>query len=263
MSTQPPPPQGAYGPPHPGPYGTAPGPYGLPPPFGQQPPPQQAWPPVAPPPPKSSTGAKVAGIVLACVLGLVLVAGGLVFALAGGGSSSGDASAYDGPTYTLRLPDTLLDGTYTRGRDLSDKLAATRPANGGAYAEQVHYTGAVYTPSTGEARLMVTGFSSTMEIPTYPHHGILDGMESGPGTTVAIARREFTPNAGEDPLACEVLAKDKSGLHLVMAVCSWTDGHTQAVVTETRTGSASAVDLTAYAQKSADVRSEVRVPADS
>jgi hypothetical protein len=268
MATQPPPQPGGFGPVQPGPYAQ--------PAFPQQPGvPSQGpgWgvPPMGlpmgppPPPPKPSNGAKAAGVVLAVVLGLGLVAGTLVFAFARARSASDAASRYHGPTYTLTLPATLLDGRYTRGRDLSDRLASTRPSNGGAFARQVEYKGAVYTSSTGDDQLLVTGLSSKMTIPSYPKHSILDGMEDNSDATVEVPRRAFRPDTGEDPLECEVLAKDKDGLHLVVPVCSWIDGHTQAAVTETGARSAGRaaadVDLEAYAKKVARVRSEVRIRA--
>jgi hypothetical protein len=253
VSTQPPPlwhqqpQQGAFGPPAPGPYGAAPW-YGPP-----------------APPPKPANGAKVAGIVLACVLGLVMVAGGLVLAFGTGGPTSEQASGHDGPTaYTLTLPRTLLGGAYTRGRDISDALAKTRPQ--GEYAATIDYKGAFYTASGG-GQLLLSGMSSPTLDPSYPTYNILDGIEQSPTAEVEIPRRKFTPDAGGEPLQCEVLSKDQQGTHLVFPVCSWADGHTQAAVSRTHARSATTapgdIDLAAFARQVADIRDEVRVPAGS
>lgn len=284
MTTQPPPYQGGFGPPQQPqpqppaqpqsqpPYGqAAPPPYG---PYAPQVPPQPpgpGWggPPMGPPPgpPKSSNGAKVAGIVLGSVLGLVVLVGGSILALSSDGSTSDTAAGYDGPTYTIELPATLLDGEYTRGQDITDKLEASRPADGGPYADQVEYGGAFYSTASGDTKLLVTGLSSAMENPDYPRHSILDGMEDNPSATVEVPRQEFTPVPGEDPLKCEVLSKDQQGMHLVFPVCSWVDPHTQATVARTGVRSASQraeeIDLAAFAKTVAKVRDEVRVPAGS
>ncbi len=276
MTTQPPAQQGGFGPPQPGPYGAAPGAYGRPLPQQQGPPqvmpqpgpgwggqPVGPWAGPPPPPPKSSNGAKVAGIVLACVLGLVIVAGGLVFALGDGGSTS-DAASGDGTAYELTLPETLLNGDYTRGRDISDALAKTRPQ--GEYAASIDYKGAFYTTSGG-GQILLSGLSSAREDPSYPTYSILDGIEQSPSAVVEIPRREFTPDPGGEPLKCEVLSKDQKSVHIVFPVCSWTDGHTQATVSQTSAHSATTapedVDLAAFARQVADIRDEVRVPAGS
>ncbi|MEV5505097.1 hypothetical protein [Streptomyces orinoci] len=110
-----PPQQAPYGQPPAAPYGAPPqpGPYGQPGMPGAYPPP--------PVPPQNGGGkGKTVGIVIGAVVLVGAIAGGAFVFLKGGGGSDGKVKPY-----TIVLPDTLLDGKYTKdaGSDKSRSVA--------------------------------------------------------------------------------------------------------------------------------------------
>lgn len=259
------PPQGPYGQQGAeyGPYNPQ-GPYGAPPMGGG------GWgepPPTAPLPPRKTTGKKV-GIGIGIAIALLLLFSGLREVYAGGSSegdsSDSDSSAdkYNGPTYTLTVPKTVLGGKFTLKKDSGDD------PGGGEEAGSVRNELAFYETASGDRQLIVGAMHSRDENPEYPKYAMLDTSGNDRSVEVTVPRRKITPVKG-DPLACEVQSKTESGNggdKVTVPVCSWIDPHTQGMVADNsqsvRSKDPSDVDLDAFAKEAAGVRDEMRAEAD-
>ncbi|MFI1253555.1 hypothetical protein ACH4U6_07100 [Streptomyces netropsis] len=101
--------QPPYGQPQ-APYGAPqqPGPYGQQPPYGQPGVPGQYPPPV---PPQGGGKGKTIGIVIGALVVVGAIVGGAVFFMGGSGGSGSDGKV---APYEIVLPQTLLDGKYTK-----------------------------------------------------------------------------------------------------------------------------------------------------
>lgn len=273
MTAPPPPPNGGYGnvsPPSPSP---SPSPYDqlpvVPPVPAPAPPPVPGgWgqqPPVAPLPPRNTSGNKIA-MGIGIVIGLFILLSGVREVYAGGssdGDGSGSQSAvstYNGPTYSLTVPKTVLDGRFTLKNGTADP-----PEDGGA-ARSTQNELAYYETESGDRQLIVWAMHTRDENPLYPKYEMLDASSNDPAVDVAVPRRKITPVKG-DPLACEVQSKvDTGGDKVTVPVCSWIDPYTQGLVTDdsqsARSKKPSDVDLDAFAKEAAGVRDEMRVRAE-
>ncbi|SFN38598.1 MULTISPECIES: hypothetical protein [unclassified Streptomyces] len=289
----PPSPQQPYGqqPPHQGPYGQQPppqGPYGQQPyppqqsqpqPYGQQPhvpqqyPPQQYPPPPQqygaphpagwqpPPPPKSRTGL-VLGLV-GGVVGLVVL-GAVGLWVVGTQSTSGFPEA----EYKLALPETVLDGEYKLAQDLSDTEGSQveDEAEGAFDARDVTAAVAQYAPAGdgAEGALIVSGMYGRFKNTDAARDNMLKGAAGVSSITVVVPPEDYTPGDSDLTISCQVVTQNQAGSKITYPMCAWADGNTGASVAELSVESvgqdASKVDVEAFAERTLQVRSELRQP---
>lgn len=276
----PPPPQqpGPYGQqpppqPQPGPYGQPYPPQPQPQPYGQQPyPPQQpqpqpygqpphpgGWQPV--PPPKSRVGL-ILGIV-GGVVGLV-VAGAVGLWVVGTQSTGGFPEA----EYKLALPETVLDGEYKLAQDLSDTTGkqVEDEAEGAFDARDVKAAVAQYAPQAdgAEGALIVSGMYGRFKNTDAARDNMLKGAADVDTITVAVPPEDFTPDGSGLTISCQVVTQEQAGSEITYPMCAWADGNTGASVAELTVESvgqnASEVDMEAFAERTLQVRSEIRQP---
>ncbi|MCF6526586.1 hypothetical protein [Streptomyces sp. JJ36] len=264
------PPQAPYGQP-----GSAEAPYGQPPygrppqaPYGQPPhgkpypSAQQPAPWGGPPPPRRQDKSVLIGVLSLTGLGLAVYS---LLQMYGGSSYPEPPPPTDpaAPVYTLTLPETLLDGSWTLSEDLSDTFSEARPRTTD-YERSLENKAGRYVSASGDRQLLYTGMSSPQENPFYPDPGMLDGSAKNPHQEVVVPRRTITPEDGGGKLLCEVQVRAEEGVRSTMPVCSWVDRHSQAVVVDnspaTWEKNPSEVDLERFAELVADVRDEVRRP---
>ncbi|MFJ9743142.1 hypothetical protein [Streptomyces sp. NPDC101166] len=273
MST-PPPPQNPYGPqpsqgphaPHPyGPQGPLPpplGPYGQPPapqPYGgPYPPPSYGW---APPPKKSRVG-----LVLGIVGGVVgLGVAGLVALVLIGMKVEKD---FPDAEYRLTLPETLLDGRYKLGQDLSDSEGESiEKEMEGAWDAKVTDSAVGQYSLNGDdtdGMLVVSGMYGRFQNTDDGRDAMLKGVGEADGLKVAVQPKDFRPSGADTTVTCEVVSQSQAGATLVYPVCAWADGNTAAVVAEITAEnvgqSASDIDLAVAAETALKIRSETRQP---
>ncbi|MFE7839199.1 hypothetical protein ACFU53_25060 [Streptomyces sp. NPDC057474] len=273
----PPPPQQPqpYGqqPPHQGPYGQPYPPQSQPQsqqqpqpqPYGQQPyPPQQygqpypaGWQPV--PPPKSRVGL-ILGIV-GGVVGLVVV-GAVGLWVVGTQSTSGFPEA----EYKLALPETVLDGEYKLAQDLSDTTGqqVAEEAEGAWDARDVTAAVAQYTPLAdgAEGALIVSGMYGRFKNTDAARDNMLKGAAEVDTITVVVPPEDYTPDDSDLTISCQVVTQEQAGSEVTYPMCAWADGNTGASVAELSVASvgqdASEVDVEAFAERTLQVRSEIR-----
>lgn len=276
----PPPPQqpGPYGQqpppqPQPGPYGQPYPPQPQPQPYGQQPyPPQQpqpqpygqpphpgGWQPV--PPPKSRVG-----LILGIVGGVVglMVAGAVGLWVVGTQSTGGFPEA----EYELALPETVLDGEYKLAQDLSDTTGkqVEDEAEGAFDARDVKAAVAQYAPRAdgAEGALIVSGMYGRFKNTDAARDNMLKGAADVDTITVAVPPEDFTPDGSGLTISCQVVTQEQAGSEITYPMCAWADGNTGASVAELTVESvgqdASEVDMEAFAERTLQVRSEIRQP---
>ncbi|MEN8650927.1 hypothetical protein ABCR94_09870 [Streptomyces sp. 21So2-11] len=274
----------------PGPYGPPQPPNQSPNPYAQQPyPPQQfphqqpypghpghpgqqgqpypgqgPWgqPPTGPPPGKSRT-AKVLGIV---AVSLVVVVGGLVFAvykLVG----SGGGGSFPAAEYKLTVPPTLLDGRYKLAQDLS-QTEGKKVVDGSYDPDIRNPKAAVAQYSAGSplapSVVVVSGMYGQFKDPDGARGKMLDGAADGNGATVVVPAKEITPAGSDVTLSCQVLTTTQNGVTVTLPMCAWADGNTGASVAEVTSAASkqdpASIDLDKVAETTVKVRDEVRKP---
>ncbi|WP_254409182.1 hypothetical protein [Streptomyces sp. AC495_CC817] len=273
----PPSPQSPYGQQQPpqGPYGQQPyppqqpaQPYGQHPHVPQQYPPQPqpygapqpaGWQPV--PPPKSRTGL-ILGIV-GGVVGLVVL-GTVGLWVVGTQTTSGFPEA----EYKLALPETVLDGEYELVQDLSDSEGrkVEDEAEGAWDARDVTAAVAQYGPQKGgaEGALIVSGMYGRFKNTDAARDNMLKGAAGVSSIKVVVPPKDYT--LGDDGLtiSCQVVTQNQAGSEITYPMCAWADGNTGASVAELSVESvgqdASEVDVEAFAERTLQVRSELRQP---
>ncbi|WRY95760.1 hypothetical protein OG889_14055 [Streptomyces sp. NBC_00481] len=267
--SMPPPPQ------QPQPYGQQPphqGPYGQPYPAGPQPqqygqlpyPPQQYGQPYpagwqSAPPPKSRVG-----LVLGIVGGVValLVVGTVGLWVVGTRGTSGFPEA----EYRLALPETVLDGEYKLAQDLSDTAGqqVEDEAEGAWDARDVTAAVAQYTPSAdgAEGALIVSGMYGRFKNTDAARDNMLKGAAEAGTITVVVPPEDYTPDGSGLTISCQVVTQEQAGSEITYPMCAWADGNTGASVAELSTASVgqdpSEVDVEAFAERTLQVRSEIR-----
>ncbi|MEV5877524.1 hypothetical protein AB0L75_25545 [Streptomyces sp. NPDC052101] len=269
----PPPPQpypnGPQQQPYPYPYGQqppqpAPGPYGSPyppqqpyppQPYGRQPYPWGA-PPMAPLPKKRRIGliiGIVAGAVAAVVAALVVL---------GMAVESGFPEAKN----KLTLPQTLLDGKYRLGQDLSatEGKKIEDEADGAWDAKDLHGVVGTYNVD-GEATkgtLVVSGMYGRFKNTEAARRNMMKGAAEGANAKVAVPSKDF--DLSGVTISCEVVTQEQMGTEFTMPMCAWADGNTGATVATVNTPLASQnpsdIDLEAAAKNTAEIRSEAVKP---
>ncbi|MDT0566678.1 hypothetical protein RM704_04130 [Streptomyces sp. DSM 3412] len=264
---QQPPPQGPYGQ-QPYPSQPQPQPYGQHPHVPQQypPPPQQygaphpgGWQPA--PPPKSRVGL-VLGIV-GGVVGLVVL-GAVGLWVVGTQSTSGFPEA----EYKLALPETVLDGEYKLAQDLSDTTGrqVEDEAEGAWDARDVTAAVAQYAPRAdgAEGALIVSGMYGRFKNTDAARDNMLKGAAGVSSITVVVPPEDYTPGDSDLTISCQVVTQDQAGSEITYPMCAWADGNTGASVAELSVESvgrdASEVDVEAFAERTLEVRSELRQP---
>lgn len=250
-----PPHQGAYGqpyPPQPQPYGQQPYPqqqYGQPYPAGWQP----------PPPPKSRVG-----LVLGIVGGVVaLVVVGAVGLWAVGTQST---SGFPEAEYRLTLPDTVLDGEYELAKDLSHPSGRQleEEAEGAWDARDVKAGIGQYTPLAdgAEGALIVSGMYGRFKNTDTARDNMLKGAGEAGTITVVVPPADYTPGGSDITISCQVVAQKRAGSEITYPICAWADGNTGASIAEFTGASvgqdAEDVDVEAFAERTLQVRSEIR-----
>ncbi|WP_317619751.1 hypothetical protein [Streptomyces akebiae] len=273
----PPSPQQPYGqqPPHQGPYGQQPYPsQPQPQPYGQHPHVPQQYPPQpqqygAPhpggrqptPPPKSRVGL-VLGLV-GGVVGLVVL-GAVGLWVVGTQSTSGFPEA----EYKLALPETVLDGEYKLAQDLSDSTGrqVEDEAEGAWDARDVTAAVAQYAPRAdgAEGALIVSGMYGRFKNTDAARDNMLKGAAGVSSITVVVPPEDYTPGDSDLTISCQVVTQDQAGSEITYPMCAWADGNTGASVAELSVESvgrdASEVDVEAFAERTLQVRSELRQP---
>ncbi|WP_251829522.1 hypothetical protein [Streptomyces sp. ATCC 21386] len=273
----PPSPQSPYGQQQPpqGPYGQQPyspqqpaQPYGQHPHVPQQYPPQPqpygapqpaGWQPV--PPPKSRTGL-ILGIV-GGVVGLVVL-GTVGLWVVGTQTTSGFPEA----EYKLALPETVLDGEYELVQDLSDSEGrkVEDEAEGAWDARDVTAAVAQYGPQKGgaEGALIVSGMYGRFKNTDAARDNMLKGAAGVSSIKVVVPPKDYTPGDDGLTISCQVVTQNQAGSEITYPMCAWADGNTGASVAELSVESvgqdASEVDVEAFAERTLQVRSELRQP---
>ncbi|WP_371584118.1 hypothetical protein [Streptomyces sp. NBC_01314] len=259
-----PPPYGQQ-PQQPGPYGQPYQPQPQSQPYGQQPyPPQQpgqphpgGWQPV--PPPKSRVG-----LILGIVGGVValVVVGAVGLWVIGTQSTSGFPEA----EYKLTLPETVLDGEYELAQDLSDTSGqqVAEEAEGAWDARDVKAAVGQYTPAGEGAQgaLIVSGMYGRFKNTDAARDTMLKGAAEVDTITVAVPPKDFTPDGSDLTVSCQVVTQKQTGTEVTYPMCAWADGNTGASVAELGVKSVgqdpSKVDMEAFAERTVQVRSEIR-----
>ncbi|MCC9709627.1 hypothetical protein E4N62_32840 [Streptomyces sp. MNU76] len=279
MPPSPQPPYGQQQPPQ-GPYGQQPYPPQQPPqPYGQHPHvpqqypqqqyPQQPQPYGAPqpggwqptPPPKSRTGL-VLGIV-GGVVGLVVL-GTVGLWVVGTQSTSGFPEA----EYKLALPETVLDGEYKLAQDLSgtEGRKVEDEAEGAWDARDVTAAVAQYAPRKDGAQgaLIVSGMYGRFKNTDAARDNMLKGAAGVSSIKVVVPPEDYTPGDDGLTISCQVVTQNQAGSEITYPMCAWADGNTGASVAELSVESvgqdASEVDVEAFAERTLQVRSELRQP---
>ncbi|ULR53351.1 hypothetical protein [Streptomyces deccanensis] len=226
-------------------------PYGAPHPAGWQP----------PPPPKSRVGL-ILGIV-GGVVGLVVL-GSVGLWVVGTQSTGGFPEA----EYKLALPETVLDGEYKLAQDLSDSEGrqVEEEADGAFDARDVTAAVAQYAPAKEgtEGALIVSGMYGRFKNTDAARDNMLKGAAGVSSIKVVVPPEDYTPGDSELTISCQVVTQNQAGSEITYPMCAWADGNTGASVAELSVESvgqdASEVDVEAFAERTLQVRSELRQP---
>lgn len=275
----------------PQPYGQQPQPYGQPQqagPYGQP----QAYP--APPPPQGNGNRKKLAIAIGALVAVGVVLGGVLIAVnsgddgkderaddkptvttpATGGTPSAEESPSESPssspsggtagTYKLILPESLENGAYTKGQDLTDTLESQVPSDG-YNMHDIKGVGAQYASAAGTKQLVYTGYTGRIDDPDQAVSDFMDGTQEAEGTEVGVEKKEIRPAGTGEPMTCSVLMKTQAGQKFPVPTCAWADETTLGAVLfvdAAASGSpAESVDLDAFAKRVDTIRDEVRAPA--
>ncbi|MCX4983453.1 hypothetical protein [Streptomyces sp. NBC_00572] len=265
------PPHNPYGGPVPPPQ--QPGAFGAPqgfPPQGVPPhgvPPQYpgpgagAWgqPPMGPPPKKKLS----AGAIVAIVLGSLVLVGGLGYGVKAGLDGAGVTGPFPEATHKLVVPQTLLDGEFTRVADLSETQGkeiedAPDLTVKDAKAAVGQYSG------KDESALVVSGMYGRIKNGEATRASILRGAATEKDSTLVVRPKDFTPAGYGVTVRCQVTtSKDTLGT-TTLPMCAWGDDNTAAAValvtTESATTDPADIDLAELAETTAKIRAEIRKP---
>ncbi|MEL3951485.1 MULTISPECIES: hypothetical protein [Streptomyces] len=275
MSTPPPPPPQGFGPAQ-APYGQQPppSPYAPPQHPGQAPPQGQYAPfPAAPgpapwggqyggPPQGGRRTGKILGIV-GGVVGAVIV---ILVALAVIGSTT-DAG-FPEAKYRLRMPGTLLNGTYKLAQDLSD-TAGRKVIEENKNRSNVRDPKAVVGQFNGRGTfsrnaLVVSGMYGRFKDPGEARKDLMEGSADADGASVAVPARDITPKGSDLTVRCQVLKSSQNGVTSNVPLCAWADDNTGAAVglvtPESATQDPDDIDLDKLAETTLRVREEMREP---
>lgn len=282
---------GPYGEQRPSPYGEQPwqpGPYdppGHPDPYAQRP--GEANPYAPPPPPGrpgNGTTAKVVAVLAASLVLVGAIATGGILLAAGDDkgspkadskadskagsraaskprseSEAGGGGAARERRMRLTTPRTLADGAYTIEKDREALKKEGVPV--GESQAGVEYVIARYKgDSAGASVLTIEGGYGRFGAPERTKAWMFGNLESSGGAEVVGARRTYRPAAAHGTeIECEVVKGRTIGY---APVCAWADSSTAAVVLYGDAGfrSLSDVDPARFADTTAAVRSEARVP---
>ncbi|UUU31208.1 hypothetical protein JIX56_15590 [Streptomyces sp. CA-210063] len=211
------------------------------------------------PPPKKKGGVGLALGIVGGVVGLAVI-GGLGIGL---NSVREPVSGFPVAEYELTLPTTLLDGEYELTQDLSDSKGdeAAEQMKDASYARDVEGVVGMYGADGDETvgQLSISGMYGRFKDGTSPD-AMLRGAATAAGVTVVQEPTDFEPAGSDVTITCQVLALDETGATLAM--CAWADGNTIAsvgeVTTEISAQEPEEVDMAAFADRTARVRSEIR-----
>ncbi|MDX3644586.1 hypothetical protein [Streptomyces sp. MB09-02B] len=206
------------------------------------------------------------GLVLGIVGGVVglVVVGALGLWVVGTQSTSGFPEA----EYKLALPETVLDGEYKLAQDLSDSTGqqVEDEAEGAWDARDVRAAVAQYAPQKGgaEGALIVSGMYGRFKNTDAARDNMLKGAADVSSIKVVVPPRDYTPGGDDLTISCQVVTQDQAGSEITYPMCAWADGNTGASVAELSVESvgqdASEVDVEAFAERTLQVRSELRQP---
>lgn len=268
------PPQPPHGPPPQGPYGHQPPPAPYPPQqpaYAYPPPPQGAggwgqpgarpgmpgWAPQ--PPPRKNRGWLVVGIVVGAVA-LVAAVGTGAFKLAGKGADR----AFPEATHRLVVPETLLEGEFTLGEDMSDTKGKGVEDTYDPSIRNPKAAVAQYTSEDDGGVLVLSGMYGRLASPSLARTKILEGAAESDGGTVVVPATEFRPDGSGTVAECQVVQYTDVGGTANMPMCAWGDGNTAAMVAVVRgddaTKDAADIDLEQAAVETLKVRAEIRQP---
>ncbi|GAA1354465.1 hypothetical protein [Streptomyces beijiangensis] len=267
-----PPQQPGYGYPQ-QPPGPPQAPYGQQAPFGQVPPP-----PDGPEAPKS----KAPLIVIAAVVAVAVIGGGM-WLLTKGTSDGGGSVASDGKKYTLVAPATVIGGKYKKGAE--DSGSDSLPERDVKEFERwgvANPTAADASYSSGEASDKLLGYSGVYGDVKDPEK-IVDSMfakvksesysdkdeDSDSKGELVGSPQAFTPDGFKDGiLKCQearITDSSSGGKTVSIPICIWGDNSTIAYVNNmdlaVLTGTEKSQSLADAAALSAKLRNDVRVEA--
>ncbi|WP_455409931.1 hypothetical protein [Streptomyces hiroshimensis] len=160
------------------------------------------------------------------------------------------------------MPTSLLDGAYTKEKDLSqalnDGLAGQRS---GRNERNMKGAGGQYTNASGEGpqTIVVSGLYGEITDPKRAMTSMLKGVSETPGIEVTTPAKDVTPSGAAGPVTCEVYsvtgAGDGTGQPGTISTCGWSDRSTVATVSVTEP-----IPLEDLAKKTDAIRNQVRVP---
>jgi hypothetical protein len=236
-------------------------------PYGQQPGMPYGQQPGMPMPPKD--GSKT-GKTIAIVAGSIALVGAVIvaFVLSTGGSSD---IADDGP-HKIETPETVL-GEYSKlQQDYVDELSSSEMedasvSNGTAVAAQfstIDLTDPSNTPEDLKSMKIITLTGAYGEVgdPEGAVDSTFDDTASAEGTELVGSAEQMTPDGFNGYMKCQMVKTDGTtpGAPSEIPLCAWGDNSTVAAVTLVNGGATPT--LKEAAQLTADLRSEVRVPAE-
>lgn len=172
----------------------------------------------------------------------------------GGGAESGE--------HQLSLPKKLEKHGLTLDRDVSDDPEFKNPELGWGDTQYVGW----YKDEGGYEAYLYTGVNdSDLDADTAADQA-LDAAIKDAAPARQPKRHTFTPYGAGTTITCVVLPEATTGEGFVTPICAWSDDGSVATVIDK--GSSSTVpspkeyDLEGFAEDVADVREDVRTPAD-